>query len=200
VVTELNWQGLMQKWNQAAILANQSLPEERRVAEISNHEWLGYPGATDEQIAQSEIHLGATFPPSYRSFLKVTNGWQYLDFSIYRLWSTEEVDWFSVRNQEWIDTCIEYADSSPISDEEYFVYDTDRDQPMRTEYLQTALEISDVGNSAILLLNPQVISDEGEWECWMLATWIPGAYRHRSFWELMNTQYESFLQVWELPG
>jgi hypothetical protein len=48
------------------------------------------------------------------------------------------------------------------------------------------LEISDTGDAAILLLNPEVVSDEGEWEAWFFASWLPGAGRFRSFEELMR--------------
>jgi HEAT repeat protein len=57
------------------------------------------------------------------------------------------------------------------------------------------LEVSDVGDSAIILLNPQVVTPEGEWEAWFFANWIPGAYRYRSFWELMQGQYEQVLHM-----
>lgn len=36
--------------------------------------WLGYEGATDVEISDAEIYLEVTFPPSYRSFLVVSNG------------------------------------------------------------------------------------------------------------------------------
>ncbi|MHA5052643.1 hypothetical protein [Streptomyces sp. SD15] len=32
----------------------------------------------------------------------------------------------------------------------------------------------------------------GEWEAWYLARRLPGAVRHRSFWDLMNDEYKSF--------
>lgn len=43
---------------------------------------------------------------------------------------------------------------------------------------------------AILLLNPQVITSEGEWEAWFFSNWGPGADRYPSFWELMQEQYD----------
>jgi hypothetical protein len=99
------------------------------------------------------------------------------------------------RNQDWIDAymhpfdkipelwlvCPEGPDGAPrLTDEEYLVYgDGQIPGAFRAEYLQTALEISDRGDSAILLLNPQILSKDGEWEAWRFANWLPGAKRYR---------------------
>jgi hypothetical protein len=45
-------------------------------------------------------------------------------------------------------------------------------------------------DAAILLLNPKIVTDEGEWEAWYLDSKLPGAFRFRSFQELMQAQYE----------
>ncbi len=165
--------------------------------------WLGYPGATDAQITRAEVRLGAALPFSYRSFLKVTNGWRQTGPFINRLWSTEEIEWYPVRHQDLIDAGIQitqtlYPDLPAVSDEEYFVYGDDQNPAaLREEYLQTALEISDLGDSAIYLLNPQIVTREGEWEAWFLASWRAGADRYRSFVEMMQAEYESYLQLRE---
>jgi hypothetical protein len=51
----------------------------------------------------------------------------------------------------------------------------------RTAYLSSCLQISEEGDSAVVLLNPKVINDEGEWESWFFANWNPGAERFSSF-------------------
>jgi hypothetical protein len=83
-----------------------------------------------------------------------------------------------------------------VPDEAYFVYGADqRSEWLRVEHLATALEVSAEGDSAIYLLNPQVVASQGEWEAWYFANWLPGAQRYRSFWDLMQAEYESFLQL-----
>ena len=78
-------------------------------------------------------------------------------------------------------------------DEEYLVYGKTQDPArFRVEYLESALEISDTGDSAIYLLNPKVVTPDGEWEAWLFANWLPGAIRYRSFAELMEAEYHSF--------
>src|SRR5437867_13242462 len=87
-----------------------NLPEEE---EEATPEWHGYSPATEVQIVAAEVRLGCRFPPSYRSFLQVSNGWRDAGPSIYRLWSTEEVEWFAARNQDWIDAWTEPRFAGP---------------------------------------------------------------------------------------
>ena len=157
---KFDWEELLVRWNKELLEDEQiraHLP-----LEVLDSAWLGYPGATDTQIAHAEARLGTTLPPSYRDFLKFTNGWRQIGPFIYKLWSTEEIDWFSVRNQDWIDAYLQ-GGLPPVPDEEYFTYGDDQDPTsFRVEYLQTTLEISDVGDSAIFLLNPRVVTSDGE--------------------------------------
>ena len=37
-----------------------------------------------------------------------------------------------------------------------------------------------MGDGAVVLLNPKVVTPEGEWETWFFANWLPGAVRYRS--------------------
>jgi SMI1 / KNR4 family (SUKH-1) len=152
--------------------------------------WLGYSGATDQQLAHVESHLGVLLPPSYRAFLQVSNGWRQPEQFIPRLWSTNDIAWFHVRHQSTIDIWTSnYVEI--ISDDEYYVYGDGQDSTsLRVEYLKTALEISqqEYAGMAIYLLNPQVITDAGEWEAWVFAHWLPGANRYPSFWDLMQAE------------
>ncbi len=97
------------------IVDYEDLPED-----VATSGWLGYPGATDEEIARAEARLGVMLPPSYRAFLKVSNGWRHVPPFITKMWSTEEIEWFATRRQSWIDS-LRSAEDSPISDEVYFV-------------------------------------------------------------------------------
>jgi hypothetical protein len=103
-----------------------------------------------------------------------------------------------VRNQQWIDAYGEpAADGGPlISEAEHLVYGEAQDPVrFRVEYLQDCLEISAEGDSAILLLNPHVVTPAGEWEAWFFANWLPGARRYRSFHELMEAEYAGSLAL-----
>lgn len=189
-----DWRGLLTQLS-SDLLASDEFRDEVP-PEVVAAGWLGYPGATEEQIAAAEARLGTRFPPSYREFLAVTNGWRITGPFIDRLWSTDDIEWFRVRHQgDWIDPWIEgQGGPSTVPDAEYFVYgDEQNETALRTAYLSTALEISDIGDDAVYLLNPQIVTPEGEWEAWLLASWLPGARRYRSFWEMMRKEREDAL-------
>ena len=154
---------------------------ERLSPEIIKTSWLGYAGATEEEIAAAEKRLATKLPPSFRAFLKASNGWRFPSVSIFDLLPVSKLSWFQEQNQDWIDA---YTDDEPppVSDKEYFVYGDKQDcVNFRREYLQTAMQISGLGDSAVVLLNPKIVTPEGEWETWFFANWLPGAQRYRSF-------------------
>ena len=190
-----HWEPLLRQWSREVLASAEYvglLPQE-----AVDSGWLGYPGATEAEIQQLEARLGTPLPRSYREFLKVTNGWLVTSPFIDRVWSTDEVAWFAERNQHWIDAYRSSPElAEPVPDSEYFVYGEDQDPVLfRVEYLQTALEISAEGDSAIYLLNPKVVTPDGEWEAWFFANWLPGAKRYRSFWEMMQAEHATFVQL-----
>jgi hypothetical protein len=117
--------------------------------------WLGEPPASEQQIAALEGRLGRTLPPSYRSFLAASNGFEQQSHFIYRLYGTDEVDRFSVRNPEETKIWAE-------------VYQN------RHPNLASWLQISDIGDCAFVLLDPDEVSPDREWPAYFLASWSPG--------------------------
>jgi SMI1 / KNR4 family (SUKH-1) len=189
---EFEWKAFLTEFNRE-LLASAEL-RSRLPQEVAESGWLGSPGASEAEISEAEARLGVRLPPSYRSFLQFSNGWRQTGFFIDRLWPADHVAWFKERNQQWIDAYTEPAsDSPPPSDEEYLVYGEQQDTCIfREEYLKTALEISDTGDACIMLLNPKIVTPDGEWEAWFFANWYPGAARFRSFRELMEEQRQGF--------
>ena len=154
--------------------------------EVIDSGWLGFPAATESQLRQLEARLKVSLPPSYRSFLLTSNGFHQPGQLVPRLFGANEVRPFD-EGATWV--------GEPVSDEEYFVYGPEQlPETMRHEYLSTALVVSatEEAGTAMYLLNPQVVSETGEWEAWLMAHWLPGATRYRSFWELMQAEYAAF--------
>jgi hypothetical protein len=114
-------------------------------------------GASDAQIQSAERRIGRKLPPSYRSFLQESNGFQNLSF-IPLLHAAEDIDWFRVRNSEWAEA---YHQTYPN--------------------LGSCLQISAAGDAAVILLNPEVTASDGEWQVYFFANWIPGARTYASF-------------------
>lgn len=139
---------------------------------------LGFPGADEADIAAAEARLGTRFPPSYREFLKASNGWEAMGAAAPgKLWSTTEIEWLSVRNQE----LIEDAGTFECGPEMHLAQQLRDPCWYHGPYMERALEISDWGDACILFLCPDVVTPEGEWECWEYASWHPGAHRYPSF-------------------
>ncbi len=207
-----NWTRFLTRWSQELLA---SLGDEIKTlpSDVLRSGWLGYAGATEAQIAEAEAQLRLVLPPSYRAFLKITNGWRYTTPFIYHLWPVERIALFPERRQEWLDAFLTQQDSDPlnylggrsryphVSDTEYLIYGVEQDcSKLRLEYLFTALEISDRGDGSIYLLNPKIVAANGEWEAWFFGDWLPGADRYPSFQELMEAEYEIFLELREVPA
>lgn len=55
--------------------------------------WAGAQPASEEAIVAVEERLGVRLPPSYRNFLKVSNGWEYV--GPVDLFPLESIGWFT---------------------------------------------------------------------------------------------------------
>ncbi|MBP0029162.1 SMI1/KNR4 family protein [Roseofilum sp. Guam] len=185
-MTTFNWESLLKELSHKLIEGRGEYDTWELTPEILASRWLGKPGASEDQITLAETRLETRFPPSYREFLKISNGWRNSDWTDLQLWSTEEIEWFSIRNQDWI-WPLDTDERPSVPDDQYFVYGEAQDcVHLRCEYLQTALEISsNSGDGDIFLLIPDVVFEDGEWEAWHFGNKLPGANRYRSFYELM---------------
>jgi hypothetical protein len=187
------WKELLKQWNEDAFESPEMIQD--LPGEVAATRWLGNSGCSDRQLDALERRLGARLPNSYKEFLNVTNGWWLATGSVYRLWPTDKVEWLRERHQkDWIEPWS--TDQEPVDDDDYFVYGEAQDTVnIRPEYLSTALEISEFSDGVIVLLNPKVLTPEGEWEAWFMGSWLPGARRFRSFWDLMKAEYEMFIKL-----
>jgi len=106
-------------------------------------------------------------PPSYRQFLAEANGYRQLSVFIDRLFGTTEIDWFRTLNGDWIEDWK--------TGESYYFEEHPRDrldnERLESDYMSSCLQISDPGDGAVVLLNPEVVTEAGEWEAWFFANW-----------------------------
>jgi SMI1 / KNR4 family (SUKH-1) len=180
-VPDPGWAEFLDRWSSEWLSSGADqlarLPEEVRGAG-----YLGFDPASEQQLEVAERRLGVELPPSYKDFLGTSNGWRLTSPFIYRVWPVEKIEWFRVRNRDWIDAWQEAWPDAPGDWE--------------GTQMEGTLEVSDEGDSAILLLNPGTVDDDtGEWEAWFFSNWGPGAKRYRSFRALMEAEYETFLRL-----
>ena len=170
--------------------------------EIRTRGWLGFPPASNRDITVAEERLGIILPPSFREFLKTSNGFCRPTHSIERVRGIQDIDWFRAQNRDWIKAFTKpsiYGPAPEICDEDYFAYGQ-YVEAFRSAHLKEALQVSEVRDAAVYLLNPQVINHDGEWEAWFFANWVPGARRYRSFQEMMEAEYAQFARSeWQQP-
>jgi hypothetical protein len=164
-------------------------PEEEPMAEGPDHPPLPpghslHPPAGESEVSQLEERLGMSLPPSYRQFLLYSNGWGVEEYS---LWPVAEVGRLRDVDPSTVEawSAPRGADCRSVPDDLYLIYGEEQNHhAIRAEYLPDTLLVGLWDGD--LLLNPHVMTSDGEWEAWLLAGWMAGAERHRSFWDLMK--------------
>lgn len=146
-----------------------------------------------DDVSALEERLGKSLPDSYRNFLLAASGWVHVTMFA-RFLAPAEVNWFYDTNKDWVDIWIEGSGDYGVPDEDYFVYGPDQDCiNIRAEYMKACLKLSTDEDGYVFLLNPEVTTDDGEWEAWAFGTKLPGAVRYRTFEEMMRAEYETAL-------
>ena len=133
-MNETDWQEFLRNWNRDLLSGEGG--------------WLGQVGASSEQIVALEQKLGVALSPSYRAFLRVSNGFRQPGHFVPRIFGAAEVDWLkNFENngiEEWIQGEQSMGALPPISDAKYFVYGPKQGpETLRSEYLRQALKISE---------------------------------------------------------
>lgn len=155
-------------------------------------EWPGNTGASAEQLLKAESRLKIKLPPSYRTFLSASNGWRNASSEVPVLKSVESIRWFKREHRDWVQAYTDPmhgAEALLPAARDYFNYAEADNVNFDVKHLAQTLCISEVGDSAVLLLNPMVIWPDGEWETWLFANWLPGATRYRSFADWMRHEF-----------
>jgi len=185
------WEVLLAKIN-TEILADKDLLNEVFYQQSIPNSILNEP-ATKFEIEELEDRLQMKLPVSYKGFLQVSNGLKILSCFNWNLFGTQDVkllkDFDPAIAKGWSKHDFD------ASDEEYFVYGNGQTSEfVRGRYFPVSIAISGWGDASMLMLNPEVIHD-GEFEAWMFATWIPGATRYKSFWDLVNEEFNNYLEI-----
>lgn len=153
--------------------------------------WTGSEPVGDEELRDLERRIGRNLPPSYRSFLKTTNGYV-TGGSVQRIRPAREVKPFVSDEREWVEIWLETAgEGTPLTVGEHIAARGRDAISARWQLLSDAIQVSDTHDGAVYLLCPTIVED-GEWEAWLFASWLPGAARFRSWWDLLNDEYATW--------
>ena len=150
--------------------------------------------ATEAQLAEAEAQLKIKLPPSYRTFLSACNGWKFASDSTPIIRPLEKIRWFRKEHKGWYEAYQMSAEPLSVMEKDYFDYANQDCAEFEIKHLAQALCISEIGDDAVVLLNPMVIWPDGEWETWFFSNSSPGATRYRSFAEWMHEELDQPLE------
>ncbi|MCX4681964.1 SMI1/KNR4 family protein [Streptomyces sp. NBC_01433] len=135
--------------------AREAIDKHRQVISEQRLEagWAGGEPAGEETIVAAEERLGVRFPPSYRNFLQVSDGWESLGFV--DLFQVEDIGWFA---DLYADLVEAWSDSSFVD---------------HLALVKRCLLIADDdgGSGCYWLLHADSIGENGEWTAYV---WWPG--------------------------
>ncbi|MFF0221146.1 SMI1/KNR4 family protein [Streptomyces sp. NPDC004629] len=143
--------------------------------------WLGFPPASEERIAAMDERLGRRMPPSYREFLKVSDGWRHAGGFVWLLAGTEDARW--------------HNDESGLADtfEEYLDEDAGPEERREADIWRRGLQLDVESDITHVLMDPEDVDEDGEWAVYTWASWRAAPpERHGSFAEFMLEMYREF--------
>jgi|GEM_PF-2607673 len=199
-----DWHRFLKCWSSSVEAVNQSTEEgtsfERDGARDVN---LNNTAMNLQLIEKREASLKLKFPASYRDFFAVTRGvWlvkslgasENVSFPSNFL-NADEVGLFrEVDKSNWESWHRAMGKERPpiVPPDIYYRYgysenrsEKQDDAQFRWEYIENMIKVGELEQGAVILLNPNEITQDGEWEAWLLSP-KSGANRYRSFAELMQ--------------
>ncbi|MER5382015.1 SMI1/KNR4 family protein [Streptomyces sp. NPDC002688] len=180
--TAFDWPSLLRGWSGEWA---DSLPDDEtrdEDDETARHaRWLGFPPASEERIAAMEARLGLRMPPSYREFLRVSDGWRHAGGFVWLLAGTEDARW--------------HNNASGLAD----MYEEDMDEDAGPEERREAgiwrrgLQLDVESDITHVLLDPEDVDEDGEWAVYTWASWRAAPpERYANFLEFMRDMHRQF--------
>ncbi|HEY1662214.1 MAG TPA: HEAT repeat domain-containing protein [Verrucomicrobiae bacterium] len=157
-------------------------------------------GASEDQLAAAEERLKIKLPQSYRTFLSACNNWKFASETTPNIRPVEKIRWFRKEHKDWYEAYQMSAEPLSVMEKDYFDYANQDCAEFEIKHLAQALCISEIGDDAVVLLNPMVIWPDGEWETWFFSNSSPGATRYRSFAGWMCEELDQPLELAPVPG
>ncbi len=180
--TAFDWRSFLLRWSGKWA---DSLPDGETRGEddeaARQARWLGFPPASEERIAAMEERLGQQMPPSYREFLKVSDGWRHAGGFVWLLAGTEDAHW--------------HNNESGLADmfEEYLDEDAGPEERREADIWRRGLQLDVESDITHVLLDPEDVDEDGEWAVYTWASWRAAPpERHANFLEFMRDMFREF--------
>ncbi|MEW2493483.1 SMI1/KNR4 family protein [Streptomyces nodosus] len=180
--TALDWRSFLLRWSGEwadSLSDGETRGEDEEAARQAR--WLGFPPASEERIAAVEERLGRRMPPSYREFLKVSDGWRHAGGFVWLLAGTEDARWHD--NESGL---------AEIS-EEYLDEDAGPEERREADIWRRGLQLDVESDITYVLMDPEDVDEGGEWAVYTWASWrAEPPERHANFLEFMRDMYREF--------
>ncbi|SMF50867.1 SMI1 / KNR4 family (SUKH-1) [Streptomyces sp. Amel2xC10] len=181
--TAFDWRSFLVRWSEEWA---DSLPEEDETRDADDERarqarWLGFPAASEEGIAAMEERLGRRMPPSYREFLKVSDGWRNAGEFVWLLAGTSDARW--------------HEDESGLAEvfEEYLDEDAGPEERQGVDVWRRGLQLDVESDITHVLLDPGEVDEDGEWAVYTWASWRAAPpERYANFLEFMRDMHREF--------
>ncbi|NEA65238.1 SMI1/KNR4 family protein [Streptomyces sp. SID12488] len=180
--TAFDWRSFLLRWSGEwadSLPAGETQGEDDETARQAR--WLGFPPASEERIASLEERLGRRMPPSYREFLKVSNGWRHAGGFVWLLAGTKSARW---HNDE---------SGLAVMFEEYLDEDCGPEERREADVWRRGLQLDVESDITHVLMDPEDVDEDGEWAVYTWASWRAAPpERHANFFEFMQDMYREF--------
>jgi hypothetical protein len=159
--------------------------------EQSPTSWLGFTPASEQELASLEGRIERKLPWSYRELLSATNGFIRLSSTIGALLRASKVDLYSRRDPDTVALLASNWHPSYLATNTYRLYDPSTRQAPTMDYhgdhLSEVVQITEEEDEIIVLLDPLIEDENGEWEAWYFGPGrIQGAFRYQTFPDLVE--------------
>ncbi|MFF1320733.1 SMI1/KNR4 family protein [Streptomyces chartreusis] len=188
--TAFDWRSFLLRWSGEWA---DSLPDDEARGEDDEAawqaRWLGFPPASEARIAAMEERLGRRMPPSYREFLKVSDGWRHAGGFVWLLAGTEGARW--------------HDNESGLADlfEEYLDEDAGPEERQEADLWRRGLQLDVESDITHVLMDPEDVDEDGEWAVYTWASWRASPpERHANFLEFMRDMYREFHSLRARPS
>ncbi|MEZ7002249.1 SMI1/KNR4 family protein [Streptomyces sp. AD55] len=173
--TGFDWRSYLLRWSEEWV--DSRADEEER----PEGRWLGFPGASEERIVAMEKRLGRRMPPSYRAFLKVSDGWWRAGGFVWLLAGTADAHWHDDA----------YGFASKFA--QYLDEDAGPGERREAEIWRTGLRLDVESDAVHVLMDPEDADEDGEWAVYTWAGWRAAPpVRYANFLEFMRDMHREF--------
>ncbi|MFE0172266.1 SMI1/KNR4 family protein [Streptomyces sp. NPDC059002] len=178
-----DWQPFLARWSREWADARRDAVGLRPAdVEALRRGWLGFDPAGPAEIAAMEARLGCEMPPSYREFLRVSDGWQHAGGFVWALAGTREARW--------------HENASELGEDfDEFWGEEDNPPEVRAQVglWSRALQLDVESDAMYVLLDPEDVGPDGEWAVRVWASWhADEPTRYPSFAAYMVAMHQEF--------